>query len=173
MKNIKKIAGLVAAICLTCGFSQSAFAVAQSIVINGVVQEIPADMGEIIEEKDRTFVPIRFVSEKMNKTVKYDEVLKGAYILDKSDMYIIQEGKTIISKIENYGATTITQMDVAAFTKQYENGGRMYIPIRFMAEAFGYNVGWDDETQTVTIDDGSYTAETEYAETEADLAAGE
>lgn len=153
MKNMKKLIGIVSAVCLMCSFSQAAFATAQSIVINGVVQEIPADMGEIIEENDRTFVPIRFVSEKMKKTVKYDEVLKGAYVLDKSDMYIIQEGKNFISKIADFGATTITQMDVSAFTKQYENGGRMYVPIRFLAEAFGYTVGWDEATQTVTIDD--------------------
>lgn len=150
---MKRLIGIIAAVCIMCGFSQAAFATAQSIVINGVVQEIPEDMGEIIEENDRTFVPLRFVSEKMNKTVKYDEKLKGAYVLDKSDMYIIQEGKTFISKIEELGDTTITQMDVAAFTKQYDVGGRMYIPIRFMAEAFGYTVGWDEATLTVTIDD--------------------
>lgn len=152
---MKRLIGIIAAVCMMCSFSQAAFAAAQSIVINGVVQEIPEDMGEIIEQDDRTFVPLRFVSEKMNKTVKYDENLKGAYVMDKSDLYIIQEGKTFISKIENFGNTTITQMDVAAFTKQYDAGGRMYIPIRFMAEAFGYVVGWDEETQTVTIDDAS------------------
>lgn len=152
---MKRLVGIIAAVCMMCSFSQAAFAAAQSIVINGVVQEIPEDMGEIIEQDDRTFVPLRFVSEKMNKTVKYDENLKGAYVMDKSDLYIIQEGKTFISKIENFGNTTITQMDVAAFTKQYDIGGRMYIPIRFMAEAFGYVVGWDEATQTVTIDDAS------------------
>ncbi len=152
---MKRLIGIIAAVCVMCSFSQAAFAAAQRIVINGVVQDIPADMGEIIEENDRTFVPIRFVSEKMNKTVKYDENLKGAYILDKSDMYIIQEGKNFISKIENFGATTVTTMDVAAFTKQYDVGGRMYIPIRFMAEAFGYTVGWDEATETVTIDSAS------------------
>ncbi len=152
---MKRLIGIIAAVCMMCSFSQAAFAAAQSIVINGVVQEIPEDMGEIIEQDDRTFVPLRFVSEKMNKTVKYDENLKGAYVMDKSDLYIIQEGKTFISKIENFGNTTITQMDVAAFTKQYDIGGRMYIPIRFMAEAFGYVVGWDEATQTVTIDDAS------------------
>lgn len=153
---MKRLIGIIAAVCVMCSFSQAVFATAQSIVINGVVQEIPADMGEIIEENDRTFVPIRFVSEKMNKTVKYDEKLKGAYVMDKSDLYIIQEGKMFISKIEAFGTkenTTITYMDVAAFTKQYDVGGRMYIPIRFMAEAFGYVVGWDEATQTVTIDD--------------------
>lgn len=156
-KLIGKLTAAALAVCLLSSVSISAFATAQSIVINGVVQEIPADMGEIIEENDRTFVPLRFVSEAMDKVVTYDDNLKGAYVLDGSDMYIIQEGKYFITKITDFVGTTVTQMDVAAFTKQYEIngewGGRMYIPIRFMAEAFGYTVGWDEATETVTIDE--------------------
>lgn len=155
---MKKIAGILAAVCLACSFVQPAFATAQSIVINGVVQEIPADMGEIIERDDRTFVPLRFVSESMGKTVKYDDNIKGAYVMEGNDMYIIQEGKKFITKITDFSAKNeITEMDVSAFTVQYlvngEYGGRMYIPIRFMAEAFGYDVGWDEAAQTVIIND--------------------
>lgn len=69
--------------------SQAAFAAAQSIVINGNVAEIPAEMGEIIEQDDELSVPIRFVSESMNKTVKYDENTNAALILDGSEMYIV------------------------------------------------------------------------------------
>ena len=67
-------------------------------------------------------------------------------------MYIIQEGSTNIYKISDTGSTAVTPMDTSAFIKQYDVGGRMYIPIRFLAEAFGYVVGWDEATQTVTID---------------------
>ena len=125
-------------------FTQSAFAAAQSIVINGVEAEIPADMGEILEQDDRTFVPIRFVSESMNKTVKYDDNLSAAIILEGADMYIVQEGSYNIYKISDMGETVVTPMDTAAFIKQYEGvGGRMYIPLRFLSEAFGYTVGWE------------------------------
>ena len=66
---MRKILGAIAlALVLGCS-SISAFAAAQSIVINGTVAEIPAEMGEIIEQDDRTFVPIRFVSEQMGKIV--------------------------------------------------------------------------------------------------------
>ena len=152
---MKKLTALLTALCLTFGFTQSAFAVAQSIIINGAAAEIPSDMGEIIEQDNRTFVPLRFVSEKMGKTVKYDDNIKAALILDKSDMYIVQEGSTNIYKIADLGQTTVTAMDTAAFVKQYDDigGGRMYLPIRFVSEAFGYTVGWDEATQIVTIDD--------------------
>lgn len=150
---MKKLAGFLAVICVLTSFSQAAFAAAQSIVINGNVAEIPAEMGEVIEQDDRTFVPIRFVSESMNKTVKYDENTNAALILDGSEMYIVQEGSYNIFRISDMGQTVVTPMDTTAFVKQYDGiGGRMYIPLRFLAEAFGYTVGWDEATQTVTID---------------------
>ena len=150
---MKKITGLLIALCMALCFTQSAFAAAQSIVINGVEAEIPADMGEILEQDDRTFVPIRFVSESMNKTVKYDDNLSAAIVLEGADMYIVQEGSYNIYKISDMGETVVTPMDTAAFIKQYEGvGGRMYIPLRFLSEAFGYTVGWDEATETVTID---------------------
>ena len=40
-------------------------------------------------------------------------------------------------------------MDVTPFLNMSE--GRTYIPIRFIAEAMGYDVGWDGATETVTL----------------------
>ena len=41
-------------------------------------------------------------------------------------------------------------MDTAAFIDEEE--GRTYVPVRFLAEAMGYTVGWDEATQTVSLD---------------------
>ena len=156
---MRKILGAIAlALVLGCS-SISAFAAAQSIVINGTVAEIPADMGEIIEQDDRTFVPIRFVSEQMGKVVKYDDNLNAAIILDGPDMYFIQQNTDNSYRITDPGITEETVMDTSAFIKEYENGGRMYIPIRFVSEAFGYEVGWDEATQTVYINDPAVMGE--------------
>lgn len=35
------------------------------------------------------------------------------------------------------------------------NCGRTYVPLRFLAETFGLEVDWDDEKETVNIDDGT------------------
>lgn len=150
---MKKIISLILSVIVLCSFSQAAFAAAQSIVINGVNTEIPADMGEIIEQDDRTFVPLRFVSENMNKRVQYNEDIKLALVVDNKYTFLIQEGNSQITRISNLGETVITEMDTMPFIKDYEGiGGRMYIPIRFMAESFGYFVDWDEGTETVTID---------------------
>ena len=41
-------------------------------------------------------------------------------------------------------------MDVAPFLNDAE--GRTYVPLRFLAEVLGYNVGYAEETATVTLD---------------------
>ena len=74
-------------------------------------------------------------------------------------MYFIQQNTDKIYKITDPGITETTVMDTSAFIKEYENGGRMYIPIRFVSEAFGYEVGWDEATQTVYINDPAVMGE--------------
>ena len=133
--------------------SISAFAAADVIEINGTAENIPAEMGSIKEMDDRTFVPVRFLTEYLNCRVSYDDSFKLATI--ESDAakcsYLIQEGSTILSIIpDKYEAAQHLQMDTAAFIDNDEE--RMYVPIRFLAEAIGYTVGWDEATQTVTLD---------------------
>ena len=41
-------------------------------------------------------------------------------------------------------------MDTAAYIDSADN--RTYLPIRFLAEALGYKVGWDESSLTVTLD---------------------
>ena len=41
------------------------------------------------------------------------------------------------------------QMDTTPILNNQE--GRTYVPIRFIAEAMKYQVGWDEATQTVTL----------------------
>ena len=43
----------------------------------------------------------------------------------------------------------IIQMDTNAFLGDDD---RTYVPIRFLAEAIGYTVGWDEASQTVSLD---------------------
>jgi len=47
------------------------------------------------------------------------------------------------------GAKTVSMDTAAAIVN-----GRTYAPARYLAEAFGYNVGWDGNTSTVTISRG-------------------
>ncbi len=134
----------------------TAFAAAETIIINGTSAEIPPEMGTIQEKDDRTFVPVRFVMEYLGCKVDYIDGTQTAVISSDSSTYLIQEGNATLFILPNqYTETTEKQMDTSAFIEttildgvEY---GRMYVPIRFLAEAIGYTVGWDEATQTVTL----------------------
>ena len=156
---MKKIISLTIVACiLLC--SLSVFAVAEKIVINGEVINIPSDMGTVCEKDDRTFVPIRFVSEYLGCTVNYQETthtsdskseVKATATItnaDKSLSYFVTVGDNLLYTIGS--SINIIEMDTKVFVNNDE--GRMYVPVRFFAEALGYTVGWDEATQTVTLD---------------------
>lgn len=156
---MKKFISLAIVCCiLLCSFS--AFATAESIIINGETVSIPADMGRIREMDDRTFVPIRFVVEYLGCVVNYQETVytedgvdtlrRTATITDPSTgiSYFVTAGDNKFFTLTMTGASVIT-MDTNAFIDDDE--GRMYIPVRFLAEALGYTVDWDEETQTVIL----------------------
>lgn len=150
MKNIiKKI--ICTALLMTSLVTYNAFAVANVIKINGISAEIPADMGRIRESSDRTFVPLRFVSEFLKNEVWYDDATKTAYVASGDRLIFVQNDNTTLF-ISSYstGETRKIEMDAAAFIDASEE--RTYIPIRFLAEALDYTVGWDEDTQTVTLD---------------------
>ena len=156
---MKKIISLTIVACILLR-SLSVFAVAEKIVINGEVINIPSDMGTVCEKDDRTFVPIRFVSEYLGCTVNYQETthtsdskseVKATATItnaDKSLSYFVTVGDNLLYTIGS--SINIIEMDTKVFVNNDE--GRMYVPVRFFAEALGYTVGWDEATQTVTLD---------------------
>lgn len=149
------------ALLLTCGLActaTTAFAAANQIIIDGQVAEIPADMGSIKERDDRTFVPVRFVMEYLGCSVSYSntlvngEVQEGVTVTDQAGTsYLMVRGSKQLYVLPGiaggYGGPI--NMDTAAFIDDTED--RFYVPIRFLAQAIGYTVDWDEETQTVTI----------------------
>ena len=127
------------------------FATTNVIKINDVTAEIPEGMGQIRERDDRTFVPLRFVSEFLQNEVWYMENSKYATVSSDQAVILVQDGNEnlfITSKLT--GQSTTLKMDTSAYIDEVE--GRMYLPIRFLAEAIGYDVGWDEATETVTLD---------------------
>ncbi len=129
----------------------SVFAAANVIKIDGISAEIPDGMGQIREKDDRTFVPLRFVSEFLGNDVWYMDSLKTAGVNSPDAVIYVQDGNNILYNVLKATSETIEiPMDTSAYIDTDE--GRMYLPIRFLAEALDYTVGWDEATQTVTLD---------------------
>ena len=131
--------------------AMSVFADGTTIKIDGNTVSIPAEMGSVTIKEDRTFVPVRFVMEHFDYEVAWnstDESVLGRNVA--GDIFVMQvNNPLLIFKGADNSSKTIN-MDVVPYLNNVEN--RTYIPIRFLAEVLGYEVGWEEETSTVTLD---------------------
>lgn len=95
---------------------------------------------EIVNE--RTLVPIRAVMEKMGgEVVWHGDTSTTEIRFDGNRMQLVLNSTTAFYNNEAY------KLDVAP---QAINN-RTLMPLRFIAEKFGFDVGWDGETRTVII----------------------
>ncbi len=92
---------------------------------------------------NRTFVPIRFVSENLGANVFWDGEKREVTIETKNHIIKMQIGKKTFFSNEK-----LFEMDTAPFIKD----NRTFVPIRFVSENLGANVFWDGEKREVTIE---------------------
>lgn len=134
---MKKIITLVFASLLL--ISTTVFAKAPSIEIDGKI--IKTDAAPFIE-KDRTFVPIRFIGEALNYKVDWNKDKKLVTIKNNDRQILMTIGDTNITvnneKIKN---------DVAPLIRK----DRTYVPLRFVAENMNLKVNWDGKEKKVII----------------------
>lgn len=134
---MKKIITLVLASLLL--ISTTVFAKAPSIEIDGKI--IKTDAAPFIE-KDRTFVPIRFIGEALNYKVDWNNDKKLVTIKNNDRQILMTIGDTNITvnneKIKN---------DVAPLIRK----DRTYVPLRFVAENMNLKVNWDGKEKKVII----------------------
>ena len=146
---MKKVFCAVLAMCLL--LSVTAFAANTEILINGQKATIAEGMGSIAEKSDRTFVPIRFLLEHFNYQVTWQEDEQMVFgIGPAGEIFVMQVGSPLLFFKDAENNEKKITMDVEPYLNTSEF--RTYIPIRFIADAMGYKVGWDGKTQTVTLD---------------------
>ncbi len=150
MKRITKtVVAIAVLVCLIAG-SVSVFAAASEIIINGKTATISAEMGRIVERDNRTLVPVRFLLEYLGFSVEWlgdSQTAVGKHPSGQS--FVMQVDNPVLYFFdENYILKEI-KMDTVPILNVQE--GRTYVPIRFIAEAMEYQVGWDEATQTVTL----------------------
>ena len=167
MTKAKKIIAFttaMAVVCLAFGLfawytnkpqSESAFAASEEQVltlqignpqmtVNGEAREIDPGRGTVpvLVNDARTLLPVRAVIEAVGGTVEWDENTDTTTLTYRSDVINL----TIDSTTAYLNGVAQT-LDVAPTTIN----DRTMLPIRFIAESFKFTVGWDDDTQTVTI----------------------
>ena len=98
----------------------------------------------------RTMVPMRAIFEALSATVfwhDYNETVVG----------VSANGNKIVTTI-GCKTATINDKPIVIDAPPTLVNGRTLVPLRFISEAFGCDVGWDDATYTVSIKDQATTS---------------
>jgi hypothetical protein len=111
-------------------------------------QPLTFEVAPIIED-GRTLVPLRAIFEALGATVSWDAETQTATAVKGDTTVVITIGST-----EPTVNGEVTTLDVPA--KIVED--RTLAPLRFVGEAFGGTVGYDADTELITINTGSEAA---------------
>ncbi len=120
----------------------------KTVLINGQDGSF-MDVAPVITN-NRTFVPLRFVSEQLGAQVKWDA---------KNQKVIIKQGGRTIelwpitAKSKGSNMIRINGKDMKMDVKPYvdKKAGRTLVPVRFVSEALGFSVRWDAQAYRVII----------------------
>lgn len=121
---------------------------AEDVIVNGRQIAFSAETGIPYVNSDyRTMVPVRVVTENLGANVLWSEAEEKATIITSKHIvevfvgrdYLLVDGK-------------IKKMDTVAI----EQGGRIYLPIRYVAEEIGCKVIWFEYKEKVIVMDSSY-----------------
>ncbi|MCD8048359.1 MAG: hypothetical protein LUG52_01935 [Clostridia bacterium] len=128
------------------------------MTVNGAEKEIdPGNDTCPIIENGRTLVPVRAAAEAMGADVQWDYDTQTVTLTKDDDKILLVIGSATAKLDGN---------EYALDTEPVIINGRTMLPIRFIAESFGYNVAWDNENQIVTISSAPATTEETENETE-------
>ena len=112
--------------------------------VNGTQVYFP-DGKPYVDSNSRVLVPVRFVSEQLGAKVEWDAAAKRVTIVDGDKEAILKiNSKQIMVNGQ------VKELDTAAIVK----GTRTYVPIRFVSEALGATVKYDNKVRIVYIDNG-------------------
>lgn len=91
---------------------------------------------------DRTLVPIRFVAENYGANVDWDQSTRTAIVSygDKEARFTIDSNVAVIN-----GEKKLLDKYAIPQLASIGNESRTMVPLRFVSEIFGYEVGWDSE----------------------------
>ena len=112
-----------------------------SIVLNGEKVEYP-DKKPFIEN-GRTLIPVRGLFEKMGMNLDWN---------DQTQTVVINNDKYQISLKIDSEIMTVNGKEIKMDTAAKVSDNRTVIPLRYVSEAVGANVLWDEDTNTVFVE---------------------
>lgn len=142
------------------------------MVFDGVSMQPPTGQHVFIYN-NTTYVPIRFVSYALQKSVSWDVKNLKVTVAEpsSSELVVIKEYLMNTGNVDN--ATAATKNIVLSKVKasyvfngsskavpsgqaSYMLNGSLYVPLRFLSESVGNTITWDQKTKTITAASAGY-----------------
>lgn len=115
-----------------------------SVVLRNKAVAFPDAVPELVNS--RVMIPMRAVMENLGAEVAFDQSTKIVSISCEGKAMQFTLGETALTVTENEESTTI-ELDCAPYIKS----DRVFVPVRFVAEALGYDVLWSDYFKTAVL----------------------
>ncbi|MCF8011428.1 MAG: N-acetylmuramoyl-L-alanine amidase [Clostridiales bacterium] len=114
-----------------------------NVKVNGAQTAFTDQNPFINTSTGRTYVPLRFVTEKLGAEVGWNQEEKAA---------VIKKDGNIIKAPVGSNSPTVNGDKVSLDAPVKLMNSRTLVPLRFMSEAVGARVNWNGNTKTVSID---------------------
>lgn len=147
---MKKLISLVLAAVMCIGMGTTALAADINVSVDGKAVAW-TDAKPFIKD-GRTLVPLRPIANALGLSVVWNAAEQQAGFSDGETTAVFQlnSKEYVVFQGEDLAESEVVKMDTAAISE----GGRTYAPAKYLAQAFGYTVGWEQATQTVKITSG-------------------
>lgn len=137
-----------------------------NLIFDGVSIQPPAGQ-YVFMYNNTTYVPLRFMSYALQKSVAWDAKNVKVTVAEpsSSELVVIKE---YLMNATNGNSTSAAAKNIAlnqvkasyvfnGATKALPTGkssfilnGSLYVPLRFLSESVGHNISWDQKTKTIT-----------------------
>lgn len=119
------------------------------VMVNGAYIKFPDAAPEVPD--GRTMVPVRALVETLGGEVDYQDDVVTFAMDGYAYEFTIGSTTVKVSVTADNDKDTPKPEDIEMDCAPYIKGGRTYVPIRFISEALGYDVGWDSAYQTAIL----------------------
>ncbi|TFZ41779.1 AMIN domain-containing protein [Soehngenia longivitae] len=101
---------------------------------------------------NRTLVPIRFIAEDFGAMVNWEEKTKTVTVVDGPTVVIltVDSNKVLVNGVERI-LDEYSIPKLVTYNIDGKPDARTMVPVRFISEVLGYEVGWDPENYTAKI----------------------
>ena len=100
-------------------------------------------VGGFLHWRNRTMVPVRELFERLGAKVEWSQEKRGVVVRFENREVVLRCGTR---------EALVNGARVKVSPAPEVRNGRMYVPVRFVSEALGFRVSWDQEAREVLIE---------------------